>query len=244
MKSVLFLGAKEIGAQCLRFLLEHQQHDYKVVGIVKSSSSFLSSKNDFDFVTDDILVFSSIDEVDSVDYIVSVQYDKILSGNQIAKARLLAINLHMAPVPEYRGSNQFSFAIAEGAKQFGTTIHRLDESVDGGDIIFEDRFDISSEIFVQELYAQTVARSASLFEYAWPKIVAGDYTFTPQHSFQGERKFGFHRRKEINDLKEIDDSWPIEKKKRHFRACYFPPHDPPYIKGSGKELDLDWYNSL
>ncbi|MBK8684503.1 MAG: hypothetical protein IPN26_05660 [Bacteroidetes bacterium] len=72
-----------------------------------------------------------------MDFLISVQYHQILNERHIQKARTLAINLHMAPLPEYRGCNQFSFAILDQYPEFGTTLHVMDERIDHGDILFE-----------------------------------------------------------------------------------------------------------
>ena len=67
----------------------------------------------------------------------------------------------MAPLPEYRGCNQFSFAIVDGKKEFGTTLHKMEEGIDNGDIIAESRFDIPENCFVKELYELTYKTSRS-----------------------------------------------------------------------------------
>ena len=90
-----------------------------------------------------------------VDFLISVQYHNILKKEHIQKAKVLAVNVHMAPLPEYRGCNQFSFAIIDKAKVFGTTFHVLEEGIDSGDILFENRFPISEKLTVKELYEIT-----------------------------------------------------------------------------------------
>jgi hypothetical protein len=96
---------------------------------------------------------------------------------------------------------------------------------------------------VQDLYKQTVVESLALFKESISDIVNNEYSLTPQNNFL-ERTKGFHLRNEINTIKAIDSSWPIEKQKRHFRASWFPPFDPPYDSVTHEKLDLNWYNSL
>lgn len=250
MKKVIFLGGKEIGVFCLSHIIElRQELGYELIGVVPNSNSLLS-KDDrtIDLAKKHgIQVLNSIDiqVLKEVDYLVSVQYDTILDEAQISSVKKLALNLHMAPLPEYRGCNQFSFAIIDGVSEFGTSIHRLDPVIDGGDLICENRFEMDDELFVRELYDQTVQQSKTLFAAKWTEIISDRYELTPQSELTN-RKSGFHLRKEINDIKRIQKSWPLEKQLRYFRATYFPPFSPPVLVDGEEvlqELDMDWYNS-
>ena len=81
----------------------------------------------------------------------------------IEKAKEITVNLHMAPLPEYRGCNQFSYCIINEDNFFGTTIHKLEEGIDSGPILFEDRFSIPDKLWVNE-DDMTFNRSVNLFE--------------------------------------------------------------------------------
>ena len=133
-----------------------------------------------------IPVIASPDEIPECDVLYSVQYHQILKPAQIAKAAEIALNLHMAPLPEYRGANQFSYAIIDGATTFGTTIHAIDEGIDSGDILFEKRFPVPTGCWVNELYDLTLEASVALFEEALPEIAAGDFRrITPGRAVSG-----------------------------------------------------------
>jgi len=112
MKRVVFLGSKKIGYDCLKILYENQnKHKYRIEAVITN----LRGKRIKDFaLMKKIKVLKSLDELltlEKVDLIISIQFHKILNLKHIKKASNLAINLHMAPLPEYRGSNQFSLAI-------------------------------------------------------------------------------------------------------------------------------------
>lgn len=250
-KRIVFLGGKKIGFSSLRFLIENQsQLNIDLVAVFENSSSALNqSENSVSSLAHQysINLHDDIEELLSyadIDFILSVQFDKILNTKHILIANELAVNLHMAPLPEYRGCNQFSFAIIDQAKEFGTTLHRLEEGIDSGDIIFEKRFPIPENCFVTDLYDLTLKASVKLFEENIPAILNGDYTLIPQETLKKERGSGFHLRTEVNQIKVIEAEWPIEKQKRHFRATWFPPFSPPVLKQNNQPLDLNWYNSL
>ena len=144
----------------------------------------------------------------------------------------------MAPLPEYRGCNQFSFAIIDGATEFGTTLHRLEEGIDSGAILFEKRFPIPRNCFVKELYEITEKTSLELFEESMPNIINGNYELRPQEELVTERGTSYHYRNEIDEIKQIDLSWDKEKIERYYRATYFPPFEPPYAIIDGRKVSL------
>lgn len=245
MRNIVFLGGKEVGYECLSYLVEKKEALGISISAVLSNerkilNSELPSVNDL-CRKHGIRILSSLDELvglDSFDILISVQYHEILRKEHISKARQVAVNLHMAPLPEYRGCNQFSFAIIDRAREFGTTIHRMEEKIDAGDIMFERRFLIPPDCDVRMLYKKTLEESVVLFRESIGKIFSGNYSFVSQQSLSGKRGSSFHRRNEIDPLKCIDLGWEKEKILRFFRATYFPPFPPPYALVDGKKVEL------
>ncbi len=222
MKRVLFLGGKEIGLFCLDYLASNAKLlQVELVGAVlsdKSISGELSGIRELCF-NHSIPIIEELDDmlrIEPVDFIVSVQFHLVLKKRHIAVAKDIAINLHMAPLPEYRGCNQFTFAILDEATEFGTSIHRLEEGIDSGALICEKRFPVKRDEFVSELYAKTLQASMQLFVDNIREILRGEVEMIGQSDLPLSRKRGFHLRNEINDAKRIDPSWSIEKQKKTF----------------------------
>ncbi|PWB39049.1 MAG: hypothetical protein C3F02_00310 [Parcubacteria group bacterium] len=235
MKNILFLGTKPIGYKCLEILIKNKER----LGINIRSVLTVEDKN-FDSSlnietlskNNNLPVISNLDDIiglKDVDILISVQYHLILKQEHIDVAKQIAINLHMAPLPEYRGCNQFSFAIINDDKVFGTTLHRLEAGIDSGDIIAEKRFAIPENCYVSELYDLTFDNSLELFEAEIGNIVSANYKLTPQKDYYQTRKHSIHYRKEITDIKKIDVSWPAEKIFRYVRATSMPNFEPPYF---------------
>ena len=149
MKKIVYLGSKGIGRECFSLLCEIiRDRCYEVAAVGCSPRG--NQLRDY-AIENGFKVFFEPEDIPKCDIIISVQYHAILKKDQIARSEL-AINLHIAPLPEYRGCNQFSFAILNEDKEFGVTIHELDESIDGGDIYFEERFPIPEGIWVADLH--------------------------------------------------------------------------------------------
>lgn len=243
MKKIAFLGTKDIGYYCLEHLLLNSDNlNTEVIAVLTNERRSILGK---DISIKDLChqfktpIFESPEQLISIsdfDILISIQYHEILKERHIAKARQVAVNLHMAPLPEYRGCNQFSFAIVDGATEFGTTIHRLEERTDSGAIMFERRFAIPDNCLVADLYNQTFEESLSLFKESLPPLLSGEYSFADQEPLVGARGTSFHFRKDIETIKQIDLAWDKEKILRHFRATYFPPFDPPYAMNDGGKV--------
>lgn len=244
LKKIVFLGGKSIGYYCLQTLLKQAKTlQIEVVAVLSNSASKLNTAGTVDALAqaNNIPVLAHEDELlemPKVDLLISVQYHRILKKEHLKRAKQAAVNLHMAPLPEYRGCNQFSFAIINQAKVFGSTIHLMKPGVDDGDILFEKRFKIPTDIFVKELYAKTEKASKQLFSKSLPALIAGDYTPIPQASLIAQRGTKFYLRKDIDKIKCIDLKWPEEQVARHIRATYFPPFEPPYTIIQGEKYYL------
>ena len=234
MKQLVFLGGKEIGARCFDCVLSHAKTGaFEVLGVGCSPRGDLLRQMAESAGT---RVFETADDIPSCDYIFSVQYHAILKKNHLARARVAAVNLHMAPLPEYRGCNQFSLAILNYDTEFGVTLHLMDEKIDHGDILFESRFPIPRDIWVYDLVKLAERKSVQLFENSFQKVIAGNYETFPQSSRLSEYGTSFTLRNKINDLKIIDLDWDKEKIERTVRATYMPGFEPPYALINGVKV--------
>ncbi len=230
MKKIVFLGGKQIGIDCLQQLVTLQKSG--IVDIIAVFGNNRISKPDGHSVEsiaveNNIPVLTDLQDLPYCDVLISVQFNTILQKEHIQKATL-AVNLHMAPLPEYRGCNQFSFAIIDNATTFGTTLHIIDEQIDHGDILFEKRFSVPADCWVEDLYNLTYKASKELLTENLLLLIQGNYSTIPQSHLEQARGTQLHYRKEINDIKKIDLNWDAEKIARHIRATYMPNFEPPY----------------
>ncbi len=243
------MGSKEIGLDCLKFLYENKDLFSIEIKAVFSNNRMLY-KNSTDiksFAQKNKIPFflnqEALQKLPPPDYMISVQYHEIINSEFLQKVKILPLNLHMAPLPKYRGCNQFSFAIFNKEEFFGTTLHVMDPKIDHGDILFQKVFKIHSN-FAYLLYKQTVDESFKLFKEKINLIFSGHYPMISQSSL--DVKPSFYLRSDIENIKIIKSDMPIEEQKLRFRSTFFPPFDPPsMIKGNEKiYLDMDWYNNI
>lgn len=233
------MGSKPIGYHCFAYLLsEKDKLGIQIAGLLTQNRKEFGGENDLSelALANSVPIIEGLDELQECDILYSVQYHEILKADHIRKAKQIAVNLHMAPLPEYRGSNQFSYAIIEDKNEFGTTIHRMDSRIDHGDIIFQKRFDIPRNCWINDLYKLTYDASLNLFKDTLSDIINGTYTPTPQANLESKYGSSLHYRKEIEELKLIDLSWDKEKIERHVRATAMPGFEPPHCIINGQKL--------
>jgi methionyl-tRNA formyltransferase len=241
MKTVVFLGSKPIGYRCLDYLIQNKEYlDIQLVAChTNDNKRFDASLSVKELAhKHGIKILRDIDDLlmmDEIDIIISVQYHIIIKQVHIEKAKQIAVNLHMAPLPEYRGCNQFSFAIYQKAKEFGTTIHKMDTGIDSGDILFESRFDIPEGCSVKQLYDLTYDASILLFEHKIKNIINYDYVLIPQENLIKQRGTQIFYRKDINLLKRIELPEDVINR---VRATAMPGFEPPYAYDGEKKIFL------
>ncbi len=240
--NVIFLGSKKIGFDCLKFLIENSENSNLVINAVLSNNKKNDNNNLKKLAIDNkIKYLDELDEILSfknIDFIISVQYHLILKKSHIDVARVLAINLHMAPLPEFRGCNQFTFAILNKCKIFGTTLHQLNEGIDAGPIIAEKRFDIPENCFVEELFKITETHSLILFKENIFDILIGKFKLLDQSILINERGTSIHYRNEINKVKIIDLNDSIDCIYTKIKATSFPGFEYPYTIINGEKIYL------
>lgn len=86
------------------------------------------------------------------DLICVVAYGKIIPKEILDIPKLGCINVHPSLLPKYRGSAPIQWAILNGDKETGVTTMYLDEGMDSGDIILQEKVKIEENETSGELW--------------------------------------------------------------------------------------------
>jgi len=76
---------------------------------------------------------------------VSMSFDQIFKAETYNIPVFKTINCHAGKLPYYRGRNILNWALINDEKEFGITVHYVDEGIDTGDIILQDIYPITDE---------------------------------------------------------------------------------------------------
>jgi methionyl-tRNA formyltransferase len=91
------------------------------------------------------------------------------------------LNFHPGLLPEYAGLHTHQWAIRNGEREFGVTIHRMERAVDAGAIVGQVRFPIRPEDTGLSLFSRCLASGAELFARIVAQIIRGEaLTDVPQ----------------------------------------------------------------
>ena len=115
------------------------------------------------------------------DLIVVVAYGKILPKQVLNIPRLGCINAHASLLPKYRGAAPMQGALLNGEKVTGVTIMFMNERMDAGDILLQEKTIISSLDNMETLHDKLSQLSAKLLVEAIAQIDQGTCLVTPQN---------------------------------------------------------------
>jgi phosphoribosylglycinamide formyltransferase-1 len=104
------------------------------------------------------------------DLVVSAGFMRILSPQFVQTFKV--INSHPAILPLFPGAHAVRDALAAGATQTGTTIHWVDEGVDTGDVIAQERIEITPTDTEESLHERIKIIERGLIVATIPQILA------------------------------------------------------------------------
>lgn len=87
-----------------------------------------------------------------VDLIISFNCPQVFRKELIAVPAKGCINVHFGMLPKYRGIQPIMHALLNGEKEFGVTAHYIDEKLDSGDIILQEKIPIKEKDTLDTLY--------------------------------------------------------------------------------------------
>ena len=93
---------------------------------------------------------------------ILIAFGSILNREIIALPKMGIINLHPSLLPEYRGSAPIPRAIIKGEEETGNSIIKINEGIDSGEIIIQERVKIKPEDTAGSLSERMASEGASL----------------------------------------------------------------------------------
>ena len=80
-------------------------------------------------------------EENGVDWVCLAGYMRLVGPTLLDACGGRIVNLHPSLLPAFKGAHAIEQAVDAGVKIFGATIHRVDASLDGGEILAQRAFD-------------------------------------------------------------------------------------------------------
>lgn len=164
-----------------------------------------------------------------------------MSFNQIFKTEIInlpkykTINCHAGKLPFYRGRNILNWALINDEKDFGITVHYINEGIDTGDIILQKTYPISEDDSYKTLLERSYLECANILYDAVKLFKKGFVTAKKQDEIHS---VGFYcsQRKEGDEI--LDWNQTSREIFNFVRAICLPgPMARAFI--SGKEMKIN-----
>jgi methionyl-tRNA formyltransferase len=105
-----------------------------------------------------------------VDLILSVGYTRVIGAELVAGAARI-LNLHLGKLPEYRGMRPVNWALKNGERIAGVTLHEVDSGIDTGPIVAQATFSIWPEVDeVRDVWLRAVYAGEGLLRSVLPIV--------------------------------------------------------------------------
>ncbi len=105
-------------------------------------------------------------EKNNIDLIVLAGYMRILSKKFVKKYENKIINIHPSYLPYYKGAKAITDAYEDGKNIFGVTVHYVNEEVDGGKIIIQEKLENTENLSIEEITEKIHNLEYKLYPYA------------------------------------------------------------------------------
>ena len=208
-KKVVLFGKGTLAIRIAEFLSKSKDH--QLVYVVPSLPEPLWTDSLTDWCKKnniDLLTSGNPDDLPNQEFDlgVSVYFSKLFDEKEISKFKKL-INIHNSPLPKYRGANPINWALKNGEKMHGVTVHEIDLGIDSGKILNQVFFPINPDEdevedvyrrclgYAYELFVDTITRIDSIKGYLLNDAESSIY-YRRDFEKLGERRF-FNRK--LND---------------------------------------------
>jgi methionyl-tRNA formyltransferase len=150
----------------------------------------------------------------NADVMVVAAYGMILPKAVLDIPQLGCINIHPSLLPRWRGAAPIQRTIDAGDKETGVTIMQMDEGLDTGPILLQNRFVLSHNETSASLHDELAKQGANLLIETLAQLANG--SLTPLKQDDAQSTYAKKITKEEAEINWQEPAWDIECKVRAF----------------------------
>ncbi|OGN01786.1 MAG: methionyl-tRNA formyltransferase [Candidatus Yanofskybacteria bacterium RIFCSPLOWO2_12_FULL_43_11b] len=174
----VFFGTPGFTAPVLKALLNNGGYDIVAVFTGRGPLAKLAEEHGIKVyqpvsLKKDDLVFEEFKNL-KPDICVVAAYGKIFSKRFLDIPRYGFVNVHPSLLPEYRGPSPIQTALLNGDKETGAAIMLIDEKIDHGPLLAEEKYDIGVGKDLVEISEELFGLGAKLLIKTLPGYIGGD----------------------------------------------------------------------
>ena len=195
---VLFIGTGEIGVPVLQWLLNSSEH--QLVGVVTQPDKPVGRDQRIEappikaaltgstipvLQPKRIKAEEAVAEIHALkpEIIVVMAYGQILPRTVLEIPRVACLNLHASLLPRHRGAAPIQAAILAGDRETGITVMYMDEGLDTGDVLLQERIEIGLDETGGSLHERLAKIAPVALEGALGALSYGTARRFPQDPF-------------------------------------------------------------
>ena len=157
---IIFVGQAPFGKDALDALLQKNEFIAGVITIPDMAGENNPVKAFADEKNLPVLQPAKLKDPEAIDWVKNLQPDLLVLAfvTDFVPKKMIdisthgGINYHPSLLPKYRGGSAMNWAIIRGEKETGVTIHQIDEKVDTGPIILQEKVAIQPDDTLKSLY--------------------------------------------------------------------------------------------
>ena len=190
---IVVLAAAERGLKCLMALTETfgPDHEFTVFTFketaweprfVEPIKNFAKQNNIACFVTTKVHQKKFACYLGSnADLIFVVGWRYMLPEQVYSDVRIGCFVFHDSYLPHYRGFSPSVWAIRNGEASTGTTVFKISDRMDGGEILEQRRIKISKDSYISEIVNKITEANVEIIKSFGSELLTGSYKLTKQN---------------------------------------------------------------
>jgi len=147
----------------------------------------LAERHAIPYLTSDINDPENVERLREIapDFILSFYYRNMISKEVLAVPLRGALNLHGSYLPRYRGRVPVNWAVINGERETGATLHYMVEKPDAGDIVDQERVEIAFTDTALDVFVKVTDAAETVIARAWPLLRDGTAGRRPMNLSEG-----------------------------------------------------------
>jgi methionyl-tRNA formyltransferase len=114
------------------------------------------------------------------DFLFSFYYRRMLEPPLLALPARDALNMHGSLLPKYRGRAPVNWAVLNGERETGATLHRMTAKPDAGDVVAQIAVPILPDDTAREVFDKVTVAAEMALDGVLPALLAGTAPYRPQ----------------------------------------------------------------
>lgn len=192
---VLFIGTGDIGVPVFRWLVQSKEHE--LVGVVTQPDKPVGREQRIKAppikqaaqgtdlpILQPKRIKAAVEEIKALtpEVIVVMAYGQILPRAILDIPTVACLNLHASLLPKHRGAAPIQAAIVAGDRETGITVMDMDEGLDTGDILLQERIEIRPDETGGSLHDRLAEIAPRALSEAFSELRSGTASRKPQDS--------------------------------------------------------------